>query len=563
MSLFSLCYDALQEILKYLEKTDMDSLSLTSKYGYEITKEYFENKTMLRFSNVLFLNELSEISRFKRQYSEVFVNLEKYHNDEVIFSQLKYLNINPTIIGLKFDHVPNTNLFEIRNSISSLKLRYKSVKRVLLRLDCNDIAVPNDVDNYLENGILPSDISLISVFFDGFGDFDPKTFNLLMKKFYNLQTLLINGSFVTMEWPSNVPELHDKPSSLKNISFDTEINLHSNLLKVFHGLKSVSLNNYRNPIFLQGLLDLNKFSVKTLDLEISYQYPSDDGKRLMIPGQLENLYITAADIKDDVESLIVNQSSLKFLHLHSIEFTPRIMEILENNGISNLRIMNCVYNQSFGKNSISLSSIRKLSITRVDSNYLLPFTRNVEELEIKWMAYDLSYLDESIHFHKLNGIELRNLKILNIESLNRILLESFTSIQLYLPELNSLSCIFNLKILEKYNHIKKLEDTEIDLDSFKNLILILPLLEILRIELIDSSYIRRVLEYLDDISSKFVLKYIKIICKKCDKPTAIFAMEFMNRKGCIQFGVYKEHETENIVIEIDWINNKLLLMFVN
>lgn len=43
--LFLLCEDVLEEIFKYLTFEDMKNLSLTSKCGFEVTKEYFGKRS--------------------------------------------------------------------------------------------------------------------------------------------------------------------------------------------------------------------------------------------------------------------------------------------------------------------------------------------------------------------------------------------------------------------------------------------------------------------------------------------------------------------------------------
>lgn len=538
----------MQEILKHVEITDMKNISLTSKTGYELTKEYFESKTMLKFSRPFTISELKIASKISRKHSDIFVDLGLDHKNDVIFNQLNYLKIEPTIVSFGFNnYVPNSDLYKVKETIWRIKSKNKTVRKVCIKFLCNDIESEDNIAEIKDSGISTEDITAINVFIPTteIEELEGDILEPILQNFQNLESIQFNNNF--FQCPRIVsPKFNMKFPHLKEVSFDMELQLDTNLIEILSGIQTINVNNYRNPMFLEKLLDANKKTLKTLDLEITYQYPIDDGRRLVIPGQLENLFITDADRQNNFESLIINQTKLKSLHLNNVHLNEAFLKAMETNCPSKLRIIDCI-KEDLQPQIPTLEMVKNLEISRKDSIQFLPKTKNIESLEIIWNTYNIEKFEG---FQMLNGLKFEHLKILNVESFNTDLLEQFSSIQLILPRLESLSSHFNLKLLETYKTIQNLKVFGVNLDNIKLICTAQPSLRNLEV-ILEGRDLFNILEFLV-IQPNY--EFIKIVSKKCLKSSGKTISDILNRKNfkmIKEFGCYEGDEIGIIFVELD------------
>lgn len=464
LHLFTICEDVRIEIFKYLNKQDMGNLSLTCKYGYEITKDFFETKTQLNFSRPLNLPEIQMALKCNRNHKNVGVQFEVKLDDDIILSQLAYVDITPTI--LKYY---GYNTEEVLRSVGTIKAKHNEN----VRIEYGDIVIKSekDVDECYIDPFAPHLITSLKVCLDSSDPFDVRLFHRLIDEFPNLEAMTVDGNWYGDYWPELIPDINKNFENLKTLALSNEMLFRLIPSSLFDKLNMIELTYCTDLSLLQTLLNNNKTTLKTLKVN----WYNATNTSINVPCQLNTLKITTGCEKF-TESIIHNQNELQFLEL-SVPFTPTLLEMLESHGSINLNVKGSSYVLMSGfplqYTKAKLAKVKYLTTDYSDFIKYITKSVNLETLRIVCDFYDN---EKSNIFHTINGVELKNLKQLNIEDLENGLLENFASINLRLPALEELNCNFNLKLFKAYPKLKSLtvcvssiENLKIIVEFFKKL----------------------------------------------------------------------------------------------
>lgn len=561
-NLLSLCEDVRLEIFKYLDKKDMESLSLTCKCGYDVTANYFERQTQLIISKPLNLKEFQAFSNSKRIYEDVLVILGKYSSDgvkaisiysecdEIIFNQLDHLKMDVTSVRLVTEEVSN-----IQPQVLRLKTKYKTIKKVFVHLeDC--VGSLDDIDQYKDEGICTSDITFLKVILDkDFYDCDREFIETFVKEFSGLKELLVKYENLGADygWPGNEPDDFEQCFKVPKVTFYIEMSEKLSFLKLFQGITTLVIHNCTNTLFLETLLELNKTTLKTLEIEV---YRPGVDKNLVIPCQLHALKIFTDFPYLEIEHLISNQNELQYLTLE-VAFTAKLVRQLGDNCAPSLNIVECCYELCTASPSEvrpipELPVVKHLEIHREDLPDFLPKTANLETLKIGNGNSNREFEFEG--YRNLNGLELKYLKSIDMSNVSEHFLSEFCEIKLTLPSLENLICEFNLPLLKTYVNIKYLEVTGYcDFENILCTLEILLKLEELKVSLAFEDLLKTI-NHFESLDSDKYLKYVEITTspRKKDIFKILEKLELIGEK---LFCNYKGQQSFSATVGID-IKNK-------
>lgn len=557
-NLLLLCEDVRLEIFKYLNKKDMENLSLTCKCGYDVTKDYFGKQTQLIFSKPLKLHEMQTISSSKRNYEEVVAVIGmRNKTDEIILEQLHYSKLGVTSVRLTTKADSN-----IREQISNLKAKFKTIKKVFINLK-SSISSLDDIQRFKNEGICTNDITGLEITFN---DFDEEFFKAIVREFPRLEELEVSNEhngYVQPNWPIKAPVNFNQSLKVSKVTFHSEISEKLSFLQLFQGITTLIITECSDTLFLKTLLELNKTTLKTLQMNL-YR-PGDYD--LVIPCQLHTLTVFA-ECEHFVEHLISNQNQLKCLNLN-LAFTPEFLEKLGDHCAPNLNIKRCDYNSYIGtpaeiRPSIpELPVVKHLEINHADLRDFLPKTPNVEILDVV-TSYSDSEHDEFRGFENLNGLKLQYLKSIDITNLDESLLEELSRVKMDLPNLESLKCKFNLPLLRNYVNVKYLEVVRCDFENIVSILEILPKLEELKV-LIEIEDLSKTINHFESSVLSTYLRYVEINTE-ANSEDRFDVLKKLERKGDKVFSNYKEHDKVYIVdvtVGIDLKSKQFMYNFIS
>ncbi|KAL5276041.1 hypothetical protein ACFFRR_001709 [Megaselia abdita] len=463
LHLFSLCEDVRIEIFKYCNKEDMGNMSLTSKFGYEITKDYFENKTILSFSRPLTLQEINNANKLNRKHKIVRVVMTI--DNDIILTQLAHIKITPNIIK----YVGRYTEVIVRKSLNFVKEKFK-IENISFEIGGNEnliiIDCEKDIDDFYKDPYHPKNITSLNISLDTNKPFTDqvKLFHRTIEEFSNLKALAIECCGFGEVWPGLIPD-HEKVKYLQKLTIIHRENLIS--LNQFKNLHTIELTYCTDLNLLQTLLNNNKSTLKTLKVN----YYDLVNTLISIPCQLNTLKVTTV-CERFTEYLLQNQNELEFLEL-TISFTPKLLELLESHGSTNLDVRYSSYNDSPFKGN--LTKVKYLTTNHRNFVKFIPIIENLVSLKIICDCYGTEE-EMTKDFNILSGFQLRKLITLDITDLDYGLLHKFADIKLRLPALEVLRCNFNWNLLQEYPTLKSLtvwvsslDDVMAIVDYFKHL----------------------------------------------------------------------------------------------
>lgn len=533
--LFLLCEDVLLEIFKHLGPKDMKNLSLTSKCGYDATKEYFEKRTRLVFSKAFSIQELQALTHSKRNYQEIVASVCMY--DDIILQQLTYLNMKVSSVRLTVDYV--TTLKDVGQRILYLKDKYK-IKRVMIDSE-HEIQSVEDIEDYKDENICTNDITSIRLSLNSLSDdFDEDFFQIFMKEFRSLETL---DAYI--DWPETANINIDGTLNIGTLTLSNDISGQLNILKSFKGVHTLIIEDCWDTDCLKNLIELNKNTLKTLILDL-YRPGDEDA---VIACQLKTLKVSA-DETNQVESLLTNQNELESLKL-GVSFTRAFLEMLRKNCPPTLNIKRCNgFEEPIRKCIPDLPMVKHLIISHLDVIDFLPKTRNVETLKILITPHG-GYRG----FKSLNGFEFKYLTTIDIRcyDLDRgeNELSDFSEVTMHLPKLEKIKCMHsNLALLKKYSNIKFFECGLCNFENIVDILKVLPKLEELEV-LINAEDLVKVKNYFEFSDFGEYLKYVVITTHPNKNVDILKTLEV--KKGDQLFS--NQGTSDTVTVEID-IQNK-------
>lgn len=550
-NLLLLCEDVRLEIFKYLNKNDMENVSLTCKGGYDVTKPYFEKQTQLVFSKPLSLQELQIFSKTQRRYDEIVVVLRKY--DEIIFDQLNYMKIGATCV-----HLTTEGVSSIRDQVTNLKTKYKTIKKVFVNAT-DKISTSRDIQKFRDGGIQTCDITSLKIIFE---DFDEEFFKNFVHEFPGLRELEVNNQGYNHEdWPMNAINV-EQFLKVEKITFHSEISEKLSFLQLFQGITTLIIGDCQDSLFLKTLLELNKSTLKTLQLNLYRPIDYD----LVIPCQLHSLTVFA-ECEHFLEHLISNQNELKHLNLN-LAFTPDFLEKLGDHCAPNLNIKMCDYNSYIGtpaeiKPSIpELPVVKHFEVNHTDLPDFLPKTENVETLVIVTRYEDNEdYAFQG--FQSLDGLSLQSLRSIDVTNLNESLLTDFSSTKLNLPRLEKIRSKFVLKLFESNPNIRFLEVPFCEFENILTILSVLKKLEELKVS-IEIEELQKCLSFFESSKFKDNLKCVEITTR-ANSDERFNILKEIKTKGDKVFSNYKEHDQVYIVdliVGIDVKSKQFMYNFI-
>lgn len=521
---------ALFEILKYLSKKDMENVSLTSKWGYDITKDYFGKRTKLTFSKPLSLQEHLAVTSSNRNYKELVVSLNKY--GDLIFNQLKYSKIK--ITGVCFNIEEGTDITHIPRKVFYLRNKYKTDNILLNSKDC--ITSFSSILKYKTAGVCTEDFTSIGIYFK---EFDPVFIISFMKEFPSLKALDVYA----------IENLDSNKSMEKSIFFDISLNIktvtfygkiskNASFLKLFRGIETLIIKENLDDVFLLNLLQFNKDTLKTLDLisVVPYEFREYDTT-------LEFAYVFSDNIKwgENIKKIPI----LKHFLLHPRNFIkmsdfPTISE-----------------NEKHLHPHLTMLQHFKIMHPNLGFTLENSVNKRVHNLEVEITN---EYTD------KRKGLVLNYLyKIIYVgyQTLVMTFVKELAAVTLNTPLSNNVQHnLFNLEMLETFPRITLFEGT-CNLENVITIMRVLPILETLKVH-VEVAHFKDIMNYFlltDFKNSK--LKYAKIMGLACGKSEIdkLDIVNCMRNKQHTVFVNFEKNEQLNVVnftADID-VNSKTIM----
>lgn len=555
LHLFNICEDVRLEIFKFLKKSDMDNISLTSRAGYEITKEFYEKQTTINISKPLTLSNIQAASRTKRNCKNVVVNI-KFGEEVILFEQLISAQITPKIVKFM-----NHRALELKKCVTHLKEKFKYIENIFIdnRLL---IAEENEIDQYYDEPICPDLITTQRLMFDFEKPLDFKLFKRIISEFTNLENLIVDGNGYCENWPGEIPESIVTFRKLKKLTLAYNSSQGLGYSKLFQNLHTIELNYCTNLDMLQTLMNNNKNTLKSVKLN---WYSNSANSSITVPCQLESLSILSGCEKI-AEHFLKNQNNLKTLDL-AIPFTSTVFEMLQDHGSSKMNLKGSSFffmDQSwFISSSAKFPKLKNLTVNHCDFVKFLPKSENLETLQILCDFY-VNEEEEFEQFKTLKGLEIPSLKTLLIESLEENILAEFTSIKLNLPKLEELHCHFNLEFLQQNPYIRKLRIYVFNFDEIKEVFNVLDKIEYIDVN-IDIEFLIDVIEYFK--TEKFKCLKMVNISTFANTLERLEIIKKIQSKGDRNFFNYSPEENSEFVlidisIEIDILNKECMYTFL-